>query len=148
MSRRDLISKSENPWSKYLLAEKVMEESETSFERGRYKGMNEATSKQSKLKQELANIEMLDSKLFTVSKKAKDVNIAISLLSHDFDNTSPRANSAKFDSTFLTKFKIDTDRTSRQSTARKTNRFIIYIVYYILCYIIYYIISQRSFVLA
>jgi hypothetical protein len=76
MSREDLVSNSEAPWSKYLLASKFEEDLDREYG-GRYKNFDDKKEVEDvKLMKGLAEMQMLDNQLRALSKKEAHLRVA------------------------------------------------------------------------
>lgn len=116
MNRNDLTSAEEKPWSKYLLASADRTFDETLGEKGRYTTLRRDEVAEHKLDTALAQMQMYDKQLMTISRKAAQLKASLrSNASEDGEDdqatgrTSSRSRSSTF---FLTRAGAKSDKSA------------------------------------
>lgn len=124
MSREDLVSTDDKPWTKYLLDKKFEDDLANDFG-GRYKAMVVEEAAQSKVNIGMAEIHMLDTQLKSLSKKEaflNNINCEKNSESNYAEPSSPSSVFSKKNETFyFTRMKGESRGCSEKSFSPKSS---------------------------
>eukprot|EP01041_Mallomonas_annulata_P013533 gene13533-28696_t len=112
MDRRDLFGGANN-WSASMLSDKFDEDMNSNFEGGRYRHVFSDSADEMRVTRGLAEINMLDRYLQSVTRRANSISAAIISVSHR-SSESP-------DGTFLTRVREDSARSRGSSSSSSSS---------------------------
>lgn len=123
MNRSDLTSAEEKPWSKYLLSSDKMED--TLDVDGRYRNVLSEQASETKYVQGIAQIQMYDKQLLSISRRAAQLKATLSAAEADDDgdamSTGRRSDRSGKSLFFLTKGRSEMSTTPRSQSGKSTS---------------------------